>query len=34
VELTKIKPDVSVILEINEIEMIDESIDLLKALKN
>ena len=33
-ELIKIKPDVSVILEINEIEMIDESIDLLKALKN
>lgn len=33
-ELLRIKPDVSVILEINEIEEINKSLDILKGLRN
>ena len=33
-ELVKMKPDVSVILEINEIEEIDDSLEILRALRN
>ena len=33
-ELLKIKPDVSVILEINEVEEIDESMEILRALRD